>query len=264
MKLPNFLCPKYKCELIRLGQKNDGGYSIAKKSLKNSKIILGFGLSDDWSFEKDFKKLSGAKVICYDHSVNPRYWLIRFCRDILDLLLLRKRIIESCERFITYFKYKFFFNGKDVIHERKIIAPVNQRIYGINKSEITDLNQILYGEDYFNFFLKVDIEQHEYRILDQIIKYQTWLTGLVIEFHDCDLHFEKIKKFINELELQLVHIHVNNFGVINSHDFPTVIELTFSPKSYNTVRKINDNKFPVSGLDQPNNKNDIDKPIIFE
>ena len=50
MKLPNFLCPKYKCELIRLGQKNDGGYSIPKKSLKNSKIILGFGLSDDWSF----------------------------------------------------------------------------------------------------------------------------------------------------------------------------------------------------------------------
>ena len=143
MKLPNFLCPKYKCELIRLGQKNDGGYSIPKKSLKNSKIILGFGLSDDWSFEKDFKKLSGAKVICYDHSVNPRYWLIRFCRDILDLLLLKKRIFESCERFITYFKYKFFFNGKDVIHERKIIAPVNQRIYGLNKSEITDLNQIL-------------------------------------------------------------------------------------------------------------------------
>ena len=264
MKLPNFLCPKHKCELIRLGQKNDGGYSIPKKSLKNSKIILGFGLSDDWSFEKDFKKLSGAKVICYDHSVNPRYWLIRFCRDILDLLLLRKRIIESCKRFITYFKYKFFFNGKDVIHERKIIAPVNQRIYGLNKSEITDLNQILYGENYFNFFLKIDIEQHEYRILDQIIKYQTWLTGLVIEFHDCDFHFEKIKKFISELKLQLVHIHVNNFGVINSHDFPTVIELTFSPKSYNTAREINDNKFPVSGLDQPNNKNEIDKPIIFE
>jgi hypothetical protein len=39
-----------------LGQKNDGGYSIPKKSLENSKIILGFGLSDDWSFEKDFKK----------------------------------------------------------------------------------------------------------------------------------------------------------------------------------------------------------------
>ena len=90
MKLPNFLCPKYKCELIRLGRKNDGGYSIPKKSLKDSKIIFGFGLSDDWSFEKDFKKLSEAKVICYDHSVNLRYWLIRFCRDILDLLLLRK------------------------------------------------------------------------------------------------------------------------------------------------------------------------------
>ena len=81
MKLPNFLLPKFRCELIRLGQKNDGGYAIPKKSLENSKFVFGFGLSDDWSFEKDFKKLSGAKVICYDLSVNGRYWLIRFCKD---------------------------------------------------------------------------------------------------------------------------------------------------------------------------------------
>ena len=37
MKLPNFLCPKYKCELIRLGQENDGGYSIPNKSLEKTK-----------------------------------------------------------------------------------------------------------------------------------------------------------------------------------------------------------------------------------
>ena len=39
MKLPNFLLPKFKCELIRLGQKNDGGYAIPKKSLENSKFV---------------------------------------------------------------------------------------------------------------------------------------------------------------------------------------------------------------------------------
>ena len=55
MKLPNFLCPKYQCDLIRLGQKNDGGYAIPKKSLEDTKIIYGFGLCDDWSFEEDFK-----------------------------------------------------------------------------------------------------------------------------------------------------------------------------------------------------------------
>ena len=39
MKLPNFLCPKYKCELIRLGGENDGGYSVPKKSLEKTKIV---------------------------------------------------------------------------------------------------------------------------------------------------------------------------------------------------------------------------------
>ena len=109
MKLPNFLLPKFKCELIRLGQKNDGGYAIPKKSLENSKFVFGFGLSDDWSFEKDFKKLSGAKVICYDLSVNGRYWLIRFCKDLINMFLLRKGILGSFKRFTTYFGYKIFF-----------------------------------------------------------------------------------------------------------------------------------------------------------
>ncbi len=264
MKLPNFLLPKFKCELIRLGQKNDGGYAIPKKSLENSKFVFGVGLSDDWSFEKDFKKLSGAKVICYDLSVNGRYWLIRFCKDLINMFLLRKGIFSSLKKFITYFRYKLFFDGRDKIHERKIIAPIDQRIYGVKQSDITDLNQILSGKDNFNFFLKVDIEKHEYRILEQIIRYQGRLTGLVIEFHDCDFHFEKIKSFINQFKLQLVHIHVNNYGDINASGFATVIELTFSPQIYNTDRDENNNVFPVSGLDQPNNKLKKDELVVFE
>ena len=65
-------------------------------------------------------------------------------------------------------------------------------------------------------------------------------------------------------KLQLVHIHVNNYGNINKFGFPTVIELTFSPQSYNITREKNDNQFPVIGLDQPNNKNRQDELIIFE
>ena len=264
MKLPNFLCPKYQCDLIRLGQKNDGGYAIPKKSLEDTKIIYGFGLCDDWSFEEDFKKLSGAKAICFDHSVNFKFWLTRFFWDLVQLLLLKKRTINDFKRFITYFKYKLFFNGVDAVHEKKIIAPVNQYIHGIDKSKITDLNQILHGNDYFKFFLKIDIEEHEYRILDQIINYQTRLTGLVIEFHNCDQHFEKIKKFIDKIELQLVHIHVNNYGMINEFGVPTVIELTFSISRYNRIRDKNNNQFPIIGLDQPNDKSKEDEPIIFE
>jgi len=263
MKLPTFLYPKFTCELIRLGKKNDGGYSIPKKSLEDSEAIIGFGLGDDWSFEEHFKKISGAQVICFDQSVNLRFWFIRFCKDVIDLFLLKKKTFDDFKRFFTYFKYKFFFNNRNVVHEKKNIAPINQTIYGLNKSQIIDLNKILNDKKNFNFFLKIDIEENEYRILSQIIKHQKHFTGLVIEFHECDLHFDKIKRFIDEFELQLVHIHVNNFGSITNLGNPTVLELTFSPKKYNSIRAENC-KFPIDELDQPNNKMEKDVPIIFE
>ena len=91
-KLPKFFCPTLKTKLVRLGRPNDGGYSIPEKSLKDAKILFSFGLDDDWSFEEHFKKKTGAKVICYDLSVNGKYWLIRFCKDLINMFLLRKGI----------------------------------------------------------------------------------------------------------------------------------------------------------------------------
>ena len=55
--------PKNNCSLIRLGNNNDGGYVVEENSIKNSEILLSFGLSDDWSFESDFSKLGKKKFI---------------------------------------------------------------------------------------------------------------------------------------------------------------------------------------------------------
>ena len=114
-----------------------------------------------------------------------------------------------------------------------------------------------------NFFIKIDIEGNEYRILNQIIQNQKELTGLVIEFHNCDLMFDKIKLFIESLNLDLVHVHVNNFGFITKDRFPTVLELTFSPRKYNLKKEYEENIFPDPILDQPNNKNEEDINIFF-
>mgnify|MGYP001472731561 CR=1 FL=1 len=111
--------------------------------------------------------------------------------------------------------------------------------------------------------LKMDIEGNEYNILDDIIQNQKNMIGMVIEFHSCDLMSEKIKLFIEKLSLDLVHIHVNNYGPVTKDRFPTVIELTFSAKKYNLKREENENNFPVESFDQPNNKNDQNAPISF-
>ena len=41
-----------------------------------------------------------------------------------------------------------------------------------------------------------DIEGNEYSLLDEILKNQKKLNGLIIEFHDCNLNKEKIYNFI--------------------------------------------------------------------
>ena len=76
--ISKFFYPKYNCNLIRLGNTNDGGYVVEENSIKNSEILLSFGLSDDWSFESDFSNLGKKKIYTYDYSVNARFWIINF------------------------------------------------------------------------------------------------------------------------------------------------------------------------------------------
>ena len=64
-------------------------------------------------------------------------------------------------------------------------------------------------------------------MLEELIEVQDKICGLVIEFHDIDLHIEKINNFINSFKLTLTHIHPNNYGATDPSGNPTVIELTF-------------------------------------
>ena len=112
-------------------------------------------------------------------------------------------------------------------------------------------------------FLKIDIEGNEYDILDDIIDIQKNMSGMVIEFHSCNLMSNNIRNFIEKLDLDLVHIHINNFCSITKDNFPTVLELTFSAKKYNSKRNPDEFNFPDKDIDQPNNKYEEDKEIVF-
>ena len=99
IRLPKFLKPLFKTDLIRIGKKNDGGYCIPNSSLKKTSILYSFGLSDDWSFEKEFKEKSGAKIVCFDHSVTLVFWIKRFIKDLIQFFLLKESITKTVKRF---------------------------------------------------------------------------------------------------------------------------------------------------------------------
>ena len=66
---------------------------------------------------------------------------------------------------------------------------------------------------------------------------------------------EKIKNFINKINLDITHIHANNFGIADLNGNPTV-EITFEKQS----KKIGENFELPNKLDTKNNplKKDFD------
>ena len=54
--LNNIFKPNHSYELIRVGSHNDGGYLVEKNSHEKSDYLIGVGINDDWSFEKNFGK----------------------------------------------------------------------------------------------------------------------------------------------------------------------------------------------------------------
>lgn len=243
--LPKIFKPKNEYNLIRLGKDNDGGYLVEKDSLNFAQSLISFGLSYDWSFEKHFHKIKNCPIHCYDPSV--KYSSIKkFSRkNIINLFkiknLFNKNLLKTTvNNIFLYNDYKKFFTNKIIHYQSSIGIGVNK----INFSEIIDRIQL------YPVFLKIDIEGSEYRILNDILKYQTKISGLVIEFHNVDLNIKIISDFINEFNLSLCHVHGQNpLGTeyLNSNNDHTQIEMTFT-RTKNILS--NEAKIPHP-LDQP-------------
>ena len=214
MPLESIFKPKLLFSMARIGKKNDGGYLVGTNSLLSSKTLITFGIKNDWSFELDFIKANNnLKVICFDNQLNFRL-LLRLVIQQLIFVFWNKNIfllLLHIKNLFTFFKFK-----KKVKLIKKHIS------YG-------DVLNI--SEKYDDIFFKIDIDGSEYRIFDEIIKIKHKILGLVIEVHDVDLHKEKIIHFINQLEMELIHIHPNNFAGVDKNNDPIVIELTFEKNS---------------------------------
>ena len=243
--LPSFFSFKQADDLVRIGKDYDGGYLVSQSDIKKSDLLIGLGISDDWSFESDFVKNNDIEVVAYDASVNFRFWLkraiIETIKNPFNFYIIKK-----------FFSYKKFFKGKHKHIKKFVGLSAANDLYCTFADVLNDTN-------FKNIFLKIDIDGSEYRFLDDLIANKNRLTGLVIELHDCDMHLKEIENFIKNFGLKLVHVHANNFAPIRLDDgLPLVLELTFS-KYASTLDTY---KLPHI-LDMPNNKNDAEINLVI-
>lgn len=234
--LPDFLRYRTSTNLIRLGKANDGGYLVSRKDIEVTDHLIGLGMGYDWSFERDFLKLRSVPLSMFDASVRPRLFLKNAYLTFVQL-----KIGRSVKSILTLIQYLLFFQGNRS-HHALFVGPVTSR------KEVT-LTKILENANSDNVFLKIDIEGGEYRILDSLVRVSHKISGMAIEFHDCDLHMSKIESFVKNVPLSIVHIHANNYATIDPlTKVPLVLEITFSKHSLKEGEPV----FPHP-LDQPNN-----------
>jgi hypothetical protein len=228
---PKFLKPKRNFLLKRLGKDNDGGYLVDINSLTSANTLISLGINDDWSFELDAQKENkNINIICYDISLSFIFLFKIFVKKLVFIFFYGyKETIRSFANILSY----FFFLKKNFVSKK------------ITSNDLIIITKKLQPP----FFFKIDIEGSEYRILEDLLKLQNKISGIVIEFHDVDLFHNKIKYFISKFKLELIHIHANNCNV-SWHEANT-IELTFSKNPVTSGRKIKlPHKFDHKNLKQ--------------
>ena len=230
-------------------------------------------MSFDWSFEKDFfSRNKLIKIITFDGSSGFKYFKNNIKTRLKVFLKKRDRksfqdLIDRLQlalNFVIFFKFNL---SKKVFHTEKFVGKNSSNFndfemnYGY-KPEFIDLKDIL-TKSLENVFLSIDIEGSEYDLLDELCEYSNNLTALNIEFHNVNQNLNKIEKFIGNLNMQLIHTHVNNFGSVVD-GMPNVLELSFTnlENQENKIQYSLVNELPIE-IDQPNNPNEKDFKVKF-
>ena len=187
--------------------------------------------------------------------------LMKFKKDLIKFLSLKIFKPKKLYKMFQYIDFLIFFKFSKT--NRFFLKKMMEIHLGLlSLKEIINDN----FDDKKNIFLKIDIEGHEYNILNDIIDLKNKLNGIVIEFHDVSKNINKISNFIEKLksDLYLVHIHGNNYSVKEINKNPEAIELTFSKTSLHLNDKTNDKLYPIANLDYPNSKRSPDVKLSFE
>ncbi len=96
--LPSALKPRSCGDLKRFGRAHDGGYLASSADVRHSDVLVGLGINEDWSFERDFVAEVPCPVLGYDASISPEY----FVKKVANALLRPRKLMRAITMLIGY------------------------------------------------------------------------------------------------------------------------------------------------------------------
>jgi hypothetical protein len=254
--------------LRRLGSAHDGGYVVPTNAIERASTLLSFGLSTNWSFERDAVDLNPKlKVEAYDHSISPRMFVGLGLRAAVSVPLRfasfsPRGAASSARRVRVSADYFRFFSGERRHHQQRIWYNRDR-----GSAAIDEVVEGVSGDGPLSIFGKVDVEGTEYRILPEIARRGELFTALAIEFHETDICAEQFNGVLRQLRehFEVVHVHGNNYGDLSADGtLPLSLEITLlnrqmlagTPLPYM-------GPLPRPGLDAPNDPRKPDYPIAL-
>jgi hypothetical protein len=275
MKFLDFLRPLGIKGKIRLGNRHDGGYVVYEKALRETDVLVTYGVGWNVAFEEEFNKITGKKVLMFDPTMVGKY-LVDIAKLRKDLLNLRFGALVRylCSKWVIWKKYKEL-ESNGVLFVNEGIAASKSKKYDtlFNHMDRYDLQ----GK---NLLIKMDIEGAEYKIFADRSIYSCLQNAnqLIIEVHDLKNRLTDLKTIVEELDkfMVLVHIHANNYGETfklfagsesggGDITLPDVLEMLFVKRKIILREDILDvpESYPVADLDAPNNPKRNDLPLGF-
>ena len=245
-------------EMVRVGDKEDGGYVIPNHFRDSGLTLISIGLGDNWSFENQGKGIFFDKFISIDHTVSIFSILSR---------LLKRVTSKKIKLSTTYYFFKLLINYlktfiiKRNTHVRKKLVSASTKKM---KNEIT-LDECLSMTDGKKILLKIDIEGDEYKIIEDVCRYSEKINLLIIEFHQTEKMQIEFSNSISKLKelFHLVHIHGNNFDYVSTNGIPNVIECTFVNRSVFKGEYEKIENLPIPKIDYPCNPGKLDINLSF-
>jgi hypothetical protein len=219
-------------DLVRYGNKSDGGYIVNTKYLKLSNVLYTYGVGGEVSFEIDLLKY------------NPNYKIHLYDPTISQFPEIHGNVIRHEEGLASskQDKYDNFLNHLSINQDTDKKALLKIDIEG--------------GE--FDFFKNTDINS-----LSNVVQ-------MIVEFHIDRAPVDDFIECLNKINEKFIciHIHGNNHSNIthiNNIEFPVVPEFTFVNRKYIKEKPslISKKNYPIKDLDCVNGGIHRDWSISF-